>query len=152
MTVYLHEAGHTVAAFALGQHVASVEVRPDGSGVCTTGTVGDFPAELGDDAHQTINLEGGRQVLMKRAWIGLAGPLAAGTDYRHERGLRDVCMALETPPWRIAPRVEAKLRESWPAVEAVATELYLSAHIEAPLIEQLLAPHITRGAWLEEIT
>jgi hypothetical protein len=158
----VHEAGHATMAHGLGHVLNAVEVRGDGTGLALTGCTGErIPIADEIATLETFAPETRDRVLRERLWVALAGDAAVGillTGRTHWDGESDravihaVCMSLERAPWHpdAFPRVQALLRASWPAIEALAGELDRLHRVEGPRVAELLTPHLAAGAWTEE--
>ena len=158
--VAIHEAGHAVMAHGLGHPVGPMELRDDGTGITYTGNAGEL-VPIVEEIAVLDAIEGPTRsrVLRERLLIALAGSAAdhvlLGLTHWNMNNDREAvnayCMALETPPWRVFPRVQALLLSHWEAIEQLATALTARGRLDAPHCEEILAHHMTTGCWLEEI-
>jgi hypothetical protein len=156
----VHEAGHAVAAHALGHPLNRVEIRPDGSGTMWTGTVGELvPVADAVAALEVLDDAVRRRIARERLFVALCGDAGVGIleDRTHWNGRSDgeqihaYAMLCETPPWKLYPVALRLLRTVWPAIDTLATELAWLRRVGGARITELLAPHIEPGAWLKEI-
>lgn len=157
----VHEVGHGLAAVELGYPLTGLELDGNGAGLTLTGCVGErLPVPEQVALLESFAPETRDRILRERLWVALAGPAADHLVRGLERwdGEQDrapihaYCMALEVPPWRVFPRVQALLRTSWPAVEALAAELHRLRRVEGPRAAEILTAHgVVAGAWLTEV-
>lgn len=162
--VCVHEAGHALAAHALDDEVRLLtldDVSGSGSALIGPGVGNPLPIDGWVAAVNVLDATKRAHALHRRLWVTLAGPAADhllegrhAWDGRQDfRVVHAVCMELETPPWHVFPRIQARLQEpaAWAAVETLAAELDRSHRVEGSRAGEILTAHVPRGLWLSEL-
>lgn len=135
--VSIHEAGHGVATVVggapIGPNGLGLRWEERGEGLTVTGGWADIgeATPLASAAGYAAEKISGRSFgPPMRLWVGT-------TDYEYVvMGLR-VAGSHETPD-AVFRQAEAVLRGSWPAVQAVSTELYLTGSLSAERATQII--------------
>lgn len=142
-----HEAGHAVAAWALGRPVPELSMVPDEEtvGTCSYAVWAGDEEEGGGEEEAAVSLAG---AVAEEIAIGEYNEEIAEDDLLHAIGiaaeLHDDDEARDAWLDRAQERAEAVLRRDWAAVEAVAEALLarrvLSSAEAERIIEETLGP------------
>lgn len=162
-TIALHEAGHTVARWALGRPVAMVSIERDGRG--TTRPLGPLAPTIEDflDDVRQLPPAARQPQLAAELLIKFAGSAADHLDrglmeWDGEQDRQVVALAFAAFGHHAAlpglfTSIQRRMQDPpvWTAVRALATALIDRRHLSEAAIADVVSPHLPYGYWtLEE--
>jgi hypothetical protein len=129
-----HEAGHCVAAWALGNHVAEVEIEGNGAGHCKQGPPIGLPQRIREQRFYVSTVAGGIAAARRFGPIGFRG---TDGDYCLTRSLTAFDASERHALWQAA---EGHIDRNWRAVCLIAHALYREGRLGRRRIIELLQP------------
>jgi len=129
-----HEAGHCVAAWALGNHVAEVEIEDNGAGHCRQGPTLGLAENIRWERFYISTCAGGISAARQFGPVGFRG---TDGDYCLLREYTAFDESERRALWKIAERL---VDRNWPTVTLIAKALHAEGRLDRRRILNLLQP------------
>jgi hypothetical protein len=129
-----HEAGHAIAAWAVGNRVAEIAIRDDGGGHCQQGPPIGIDQRIREERFYISTVAGGIAAARRFGPVGFRG---TDGDYCLTRTLTSFDASERHALWQTAER---HIDSNWSAVCSIAQALHREGRLDRRRIIELLQP------------